>query len=113
MKFRGNEISEHGKQFGLVDYAAFTKGLNLVYVGEDIFNELDFVLEGGEVYDEEGEPIMFCQYYITDSFGADVLSMNNETILYCDYLNIYVWAVSHWGTSWEYVLTGIPVPEEV
>lgn len=49
------------------------------------------------------------QYYIISSGGAEILSQNtNELVLYNEELDMYVWCVDHWGTSWDYVLTDIP-----
>ena len=48
------------------------------------------------------------QYYIVSDSGAEILEECNEIVFYNDTLNLYVWGVTHWGTSWDYVLTDIP-----
>ena len=49
------------------------------------------------------------QYFIIDDNGADILKREtNEIVLYNAELDMYVWCVTHWGTSWDYVLTNIP-----
>ena len=48
------------------------------------------------------------QYFIVDDRGADLLKEINEIVFYNDELDMYVWGVTHWGTSWDYVLTNIP-----
>ncbi len=56
---------------------------------------------------QEQEPEIF-QYYIISDQGADILKRyTNEIVYYIDYLDIYIWGVTHWGTSWDYVLTDI------
>ena len=41
--------------------------------------------------------------------GADILKREtNEIVLYNAELDMYVWCVTHCGTSWDYVLTNIP-----
>ena len=49
------------------------------------------------------------QYYIISDNGAEILKdYTNEIVLYNSDLDMYVWCVTHWGTSWDYVLTEIP-----
>lgn len=48
------------------------------------------------------------QYYIISSSGAEILEQyTDEIVLYNEELDMYVWGVTHWGTSWDYVLTDI------
>lgn len=47
------------------------------------------------------------QYYIVDYSGAEILKECNEIVFYNEELDMYVWGVTHWGTSWDYVLTDI------
>jgi hypothetical protein len=49
------------------------------------------------------------QYYIISDNGADILKRyTHEIVIYNAELDMYVWCVTHWGTSWDYVLTDIP-----
>lgn len=55
-------------------------------------------------FDTEPEPIEFYQYYIIDSNSVDDLEYwTDETIFYVPSLDVYVWAIGHLGTSWDYV----------
>ena len=48
------------------------------------------------------------QYFIISDNGAQILKdYTNEIVFYNDVLDMYVWGVTHWGTSWDYVLTDI------
>ena len=47
------------------------------------------------------------QYYIVDYSGAEILKECNEIVFYNEELDMYVWGVTHFGTSWDYVLTDI------
>ena len=49
------------------------------------------------------------QYFIVDNKGADILKEAGEIVYYCEKLDMYVWGVTHWGTSWDYVLTNIKI----
>ncbi len=54
------------------------------------------------------------QYYIVSDNGARILKEINEIVFYNEELDMYIWGVTHCGTSWDYVLTDIPcnVPYE-
>ena len=47
------------------------------------------------------------QYFIVSSQGAEILKECGEIVFYNEELDMYVWGVTHWGTSWDYVLTDI------
>lgn len=47
------------------------------------------------------------QYFIVDGNGAEILQEAGEIVFYNEALDMYVWGVTHWGTSWDYVLTDI------
>ena len=60
---------------------------------------------------EEEQDNSYCadifQYYIVDYNGAEILKEINEIVFYNEELDMYVWGVTHFGTSWSYVLTDI------
>ena len=50
------------------------------------------------------------QFYIISDNGARILKdYTNEIVFYCDSLDMYIWGVTHYGTSWDYVLTDIEI----
>jgi myo-inositol-1-phosphate synthase len=49
------------------------------------------------------------QYFIVDNNGAEILQDCGEIVFYNDELDLYIWGVTHWGTSWDYVLTNIKI----
>ena len=49
------------------------------------------------------------QYFIVDGNGAEILERFGEIVFYNEALDMYVWGVTHWGTSWDYVLTDIKI----
>lgn len=52
------------------------------------------------------------QYFVISSNGADILKQyTDEIVMYNEELDLYVWGVTHFGTSWDYVLTDIPCGE--
>ena len=66
-----------------------------------------------ELEREQDEQLEIFQYYIISDNGADILKrFTDEIVFYLPLLNIYIWGVTHWGTSWDYVLTDIKIEEE-
>lgn len=60
-----------------------------------------------ELEDAETEGQEIFQYYIVSDQGAEILKEINEIVFYNEELDMYVWGVTHFGTSWDYVLTDI------
>lgn len=59
--------------------------------------------------EQENDPEIF-QYYIISDEGARILEeYTDEIVFYNDSLDMYVWGVTHYGTSWSYVLTDIKI----
>lgn len=61
-----------------------------------------------ELEEEQDSMDEIFQYYIVSDNGAEILKEINEIVFYNEALDMYVWGVTHWGTSWDYVLTDIP-----
>ena len=48
------------------------------------------------------------QWFIISDNGASILKDHtNEIVMYNEELDLYLWGVTHYGTSWDYVLTDI------
>lgn len=53
------------------------------------------------------------QYYIISDNGADLLKRyTDEIVFYNSELDMYIWGITHYGTSWSYVLTNIKLEEK-
>ena len=123
--FYGNEVSQYGQQHGYVDYRTLAKAFDAVLVNDitklfycDIngeWNEPEYY-NGSEYWsDDDGNEYYneIYQYYIIDGNGADLLQRwTDEIVYYLPALDMYVWGVTHWGTSWDYVLTDIKIKME-
>lgn len=73
---------------------------------EDLEEEAESIqADIDELEDEHCEEIF--QWFIVDSRGADILEEAGEIVYYNSELDMYIWGVTHWGTSWDYVLTNI------
>lgn len=76
---------------------------------EKIENEISELEEQiAELEEEQDSMDEIFQYYIVSDNGAEILKEINEIVFYNEALDMYVWGVTHWGTSWDYVLTDIP-----
>ena len=115
--FYGNKVSEYGLEHGYVDYHCLAKSFDAVLNNHIIdatqttgyWNEYN-----GSEYDEETDSYAdIYQFYIISEQGARILAeYTDEIVWYSDTFDMYVWGVTHWGTSWNYVLTNIPLEEK-
>ena len=75
---------------------------------EKAMDELTEQIE--ELEREQDEQPEIFQYFIISYSGAQILQdCTNEIVYYLPALDIYIWGVTHWGTSWDYVLTDIEI----
>ena len=101
----GKRITESGVYFVDEDGEEITGD-----AAEEIGAKIDELREQIEELEEEqnGDDEIF-QYFIISGQGAEILEeYTNEIVFYNSELDLYVWGVTHWGTSWDYVLTDIP-----
>ena len=62
--------------------------------------------------EQDSTPEIF-QYFVISRYGAQILQeLTDEIVYYLQVIDCYVWGVTHWGTSWDYVLTDIPLEIE-
>jgi hypothetical protein len=81
------------------------EGLDEEENAEEI-EELESKIE--ELEEEQDYQPEIYQYYIVSDNGARILEEFNEIVFYNEELDMYLWGVTHCGTSWDYVLTDIP-----
>lgn len=74
---------------------------------ENEIKEKESMIEDLE-YEQEYEPEVF-QWYIVSDRGAELLKGQDEIVYYNEELGMYIWGVTHFGTSWRYVLTDIMI----
>ena len=69
---------------------------------------LGWELENGGETDEDDEYYEIYQWYIISDAGARFLEeYTDEIVYYNEDLDMYLWGITHFGTSWDYVLTDI------
>lgn len=74
---------------------------------ENEINEINEKIE--ELENEQDEDKEVFQWFIVDDWGARLLQDINEIVYYNETLDMYLWGVTHYGTSWDYVLTSIAI----
>jgi hypothetical protein len=86
---------------------------NIVDIDEFIYDNV----EVGNLYNEESdEYVEIYQYFICRLTESEIetlreLTQNNNDVIiaYSDVLDCHVLMVDHFGTSWDYVLTSVPL----
>lgn len=111
---------------GFMEYAEDSDGNEYSYSEaqdriEELREEQEELDEDSERYAEIEEDIRclediryseIFQYFIISGSGAEILKeYTDEIVMYNSELDLYVWGVTHFGTSWDYVLTDIPCGE--
>lgn len=107
----GHRVSEYGLEHGYLDYLTLSKIVGDCILNNAIFEYAGYEnweLENGLEEDAYGDYHEVYQYYIITGFGAEFLQeFTDEIVYYHGDLDMYVWGVTHFGTSWDYVLTDI------
>ena len=85
-----------------------------IYEGEESGSisqeEIDDIQEKiDELQNEQDEIPEVYQWYIVSDNAKSILEDAEQIVYYDDELDIYVWGVTHLGTSWDYVLTSIKI----
>ena len=75
---------------------------------ENEINEINEQIE--ELENEQDNEQEVYQWFIVDKCGARLLQQEtNEIVYYNETLDMYIWGVTHYGSSWDYVLTNIKI----
>lgn len=109
-KVYGFTVSDYGLENGYLDYLTLSKIVGDCILNNNLIEETRFIgweLVNGDDYGEyEYEEIY--QYYIISESGYEILSrLTDEIVYYNDALDVYLWGITHFGTSWDYVLTDV------
>ena len=112
--FCGNEISAYGQENNRLDYATFAKAFDAV-LNNSIMEKgwnigSGWELVNGSDYDEDTDEYtdVFQWFIVSDSGAQMIQDYTDEILYYHEELDLYLWGVTHWGTSWDYVLMDIP-----
>ena len=83
---------------------------NIIIELKKIENEIDNLNDQIEELEREQNDYQeVFQWFIVDDWGARLLQDINQIVYYNETLDMYLWGVTHYGTSWSYVLTSIAI----
>ena len=109
-KVFGKKVSNYGLEHGYLDYLTLSKIVGDCILNNSIVPYIGFYeweLVNGCEENEDGYYEVY-QYYIISEAGADILQeFTDEIVYYHQDLDMYVWGITHFGTSWDYVLTDV------
>lgn len=78
------------------DYKAFEREIDEI---NDRIEELQYQMD---------YPSEVFQWFIVDDNGADIIKeYTNDPLYYNEELDMFLWGITHLGTSWSYVLTDV------
>lgn len=106
-----NDLNDYERENKRLSYANLFYNDDALILCNNIINDYEEIeLVNGSDYNEKEE---IYQYYIIDDNTAQRLTNNtNELIYYHNKLDIYILGVTHYGTSWSYVLTNFKLIED-
>lgn len=114
-KVFGVEVSSYGLENGYLDYRTLSKIVGGCILNNNLFGAYypeDWELVSGEELCDEDEYYDIYQFYIISEYGYEFLSRHtNEIVYYNNELDLYLWGITHFGTSWDYVLTDLKLVE--
>ena len=106
-KVFGIEVSAYAKEKGYLDYRTLAKALEDVILNNSIRDKTLGVIGEWEIVAGEFDQAVL-QDFIISRYGFEMLKeYTNELVFYNEELNVYIWAVTHWGTGWAYELTDV------
>lgn len=100
----GVEVSEYGLENGYLDYKALGQ-----IVGDKILNNTirDRTIADWEIVNSEFKDMVFQDYIISESGYEFLRECTDELVFYNENLDLYIWAITHFGTAWDYVLSDV------
>ena len=108
-KVYGVAVSNYGLEKGYLDYQALA-GI----VGDCILNNTvrAETMEDWDMVSGEFKEMVFQDYIISEQGYRFLEDLTDELVFYNERLDMYIWAVTHYGTAWSHVLTDIKLVKE-
>ena len=110
-----NDLNDYEKENKRLSYRNLFYRDDSLILCNNIANDFEYLeLQNGSDYDEDNDIYLdVYQYYIIDDDLANRLINNTDEIVYYhNRLDIYILGVTHYGTSWDYVLTDFELIED-
>lgn len=107
-KVYGEEVSKYGLENGYSDYRTLGKIVGPMILNNEIRAN---TLEDWEIVAGAFDEMIFQDYIITEQGYEFLAEYTDEIVFYNERLDLYIWGITHFGTSWDYVLTDIKLVE--
>lgn len=107
-KVYGKKVSGYGLEHGYLDYQTMAQ-----IIGDCILNNTirEATMTDWEMINGYFNRAVF-QDYIISEYGYEFLAEHtDEFVFYNEQLDVYIWAVTHFGTAWSHVLTDVKLEE--
>ena len=103
------DLNNYEKENNTLSYKNLFYNDDALILCNNIVNDFEFLeLQSGCDYNEDTDTYEeIYQYYIINDDLANRLIEINQIVYYHNKLDIYILGVTHWGTSWDYVLTDL------
>lgn len=103
-KVYGEEVSKYGLENGYLDYLTLSKIIGPCIMNNYLRAE---TMEDWEIVAGDLEHDIYQDYIISEQGYEFLAEYTDELVFYNERLNVYIWCISHFGTSWDYVLTNV------
>lgn len=115
LKNSKREITQRELQIGYITLFTLSQRVGKMILCNEMsqrYNDTMHLINGTN-YNEEAEDSsdIFQWYIITEEGAAYLTHHTDELVFYDNELNLYVWGITHYGTSWKYVYTNIEVTD--
>lgn len=87
------------------EYESNEEEYSMCVIYKEKIEELESLIE--ELEENDTYPEIY-QYFIISEQGAEIIQQfTNDPVFYNDTLDMYIWGITHYGTSWDMVLTDV------
>ena len=108
-KVFGHQVSPYGLKRGYLDYRTLSRILEDCILNNHIVEHMGW--DEWELMNGDDNKSVF-QFYIISEYGDQMLEwLTDEIVYYNRELDMYIWGITHFGTSWDYVLTDLKLEE--
>lgn len=107
--FLGIKVSETGRENGRVDLETLGKVVNGIPNNKIVEKTTDCGITWELVNGSAEDCSDISEYYMISKDAAELIKKKDaeQIVLYCEYLDVYVWGITAYGVPWEDVLTNI------
>lgn len=104
----GEKVSDYGLEKGYLDYQTLA-----AILGDCILNNTirEATMCDWEIVNGDFTSVVMSDYIISEQGYKFLAEYTDELVFYNENLDIYVWAIDHYGTAWSHVLTDLKLVE--